>query len=447
MSRPGVAGPSQQTREVVVDGVTFQSNGKTLVRKTGTTNPATSKVPSPTLDNSSPAIGTSPTLSVATTIASTTTASTAPAAVNSKPLVRTRNGLIAVDRFKQAGSKAVSKPPPRQPYSRPITGYPKRARPGRNLTLNKKKTVVKSKKWEKQCKHFTMTGMCGRGLTCKYQHDPTKIALCPLFLTEKCPYKDKPEQCSLSHDPTPERTPICVRFNSTGQCYKGSDCLYPHIRIGAKSGICRDFAVLGYCEKGASCESSHLKECPDFAETGVCKRMGIKGANGCHLPHVIRANQKKIGIATKAQVAAAAAPKDSNPRTNSTTPSSSPTISSAQPVVKKRYVPPGMVLGETSSVDRQPASDDQPGTSQTGTTSSSAGDVAGGPSAMPSADEFISLTFEESDDEDEDEDEEEEGDDEDEEEEDEDEDDEDADAEEVDKEMRLADDDDTGDAW
>lgn len=106
-----------------------------------------------------------------------------------------------------------------------------------------------------------------------------------------------------------------------------------------------------------------------------------------------------------------------------------------------------MVLGETSSVDRQPASDDQPGTSQTGTTSSSAGDVAGGPSAMPSADEFISLTFEESDDEDEDEDEEEEGDDEDEEEEDEDEDDEDADAEEVDKEMRLADDDDTGDAW
>lgn len=35
MSRPGAAGPSQQTREVVVDGVTFQSNGKTLVRKTG----------------------------------------------------------------------------------------------------------------------------------------------------------------------------------------------------------------------------------------------------------------------------------------------------------------------------------------------------------------------------------------------------------------------------
>ncbi|KAG8987708.1 hypothetical protein FRB90_003199, partial [Tulasnella sp. 427] len=34
ISRPGVAGPSQQTREVVVDGVTFQSNGKTLVRKT-----------------------------------------------------------------------------------------------------------------------------------------------------------------------------------------------------------------------------------------------------------------------------------------------------------------------------------------------------------------------------------------------------------------------------
>ncbi|KAG8911059.1 hypothetical protein FRC00_007133, partial [Tulasnella sp. 408] len=286
--------------------------------------------------------------------------------------------------------------------------------------------------------------MCGRGLTCKYQHDPNKIALCPLFLTEKCPYKDKPEQCSLSHDPTPERTPICVRFNSTGQCYKGSDCLYPHIRVGPKTGICRDFAVLGYCEKGASCEASHLKECPDFAETGICKRMGIKGANGCHLPHVIRANQKKIGVATKTQVAAAAAAKDNSSTATSANPSSSPTMASAQPVVKKRYIPPGMVLGETSSIDPQSTTDNQPGTSEAAP-SASAADVAGS-SALPSADEFISLTFEESDDEEEEEEEEDEDEDEDEEDGDGEEDEE-ADAEEVDKEMRLEDDEDTGDAW
>ncbi|KAG8965973.1 hypothetical protein FRC03_012708 [Tulasnella sp. 419] len=140
--------------------------------------------------------------------------------------------------------------------------------------------------------------MCKHGLTCPFQHDPNKVALCPLFLKQTCPHLSDPSSCSLSHDPTPERTPICSRFNSTGDCYKGSSCLYPHIRVGVKTGgVCRDFAVLGYCEKGAQCECDHLKECPDFAATGKCDKMGLKGAAGCKLPHVIRANNKKVAIA------------------------------------------------------------------------------------------------------------------------------------------------------
>lgn len=54
-----------------------------------------------------------------------------------------------------------------------------------------------------------------------------------------------------------------------------------------REGVCRDFAVLGYCEKGLDCEHQHVRECPDFAEKGVCT------TKGCKLPHVIRANRAR----------------------------------------------------------------------------------------------------------------------------------------------------------
>jgi len=60
-----------------------------------------------------------------------------------------------------------------------------------------------------------------------------------------------------------------------------------------RSSVCRDFAVLGYCEKGIDCEEAHIRECPDFAETGSCKNPK------CKLPHVIRANRKNLSTTTK----------------------------------------------------------------------------------------------------------------------------------------------------
>jgi hypothetical protein len=70
-------------------------------------------------------------------------------------------------------------------------------------------------------------------------------------------------------------------------CKNGDACKYPHVRLGARSGVCRDFAVLGYCEKGGECDKEHVRECPDFAETGVCEK------RACKLPHVIRANRRQ----------------------------------------------------------------------------------------------------------------------------------------------------------
>ena len=123
-----------------------------------------------------------------------------------------------------------------------------------------------------------------------YQHDPDKIAICWNFLHGNC--SSTAETCNLSHDPIPERTPLCVHFANNGRCTR-DNCPFPHVRVGQRHGVCRDFAVLGYCAKGLDCEMQHVRECPDFAEKGICS------TKGCKLPHVIRANRnRKVPPAT-----------------------------------------------------------------------------------------------------------------------------------------------------
>lgn len=129
------------------------------------------------------------------------------------------------------------------------------------------------------------SGVCTRGRVCPYKHDPSKIAICWPFLQGSCP--NTAENCSLSHDPTPERTPLCVHFANNGRCKNGDSCLFPHVHVGVRNGVCRDFAVLGYCEKGLDCDKQHVRECPDFAERGTCPD------RKCKLPHVIRANRRR----------------------------------------------------------------------------------------------------------------------------------------------------------
>ena len=129
-----------------------------------------------------------------------------------------------------------------------------------------------------------VTGSCNRGLTCLYQHDPSKIAICWNFLQGNCSYTA--DSCALSHNPTPERTPLCLHFLNKGRCTR-DNCPFPHINVGTRHGVCRDFAVLGYCEKGLDCDKQHVRECPDFAEKGTCL------TKGCKLPHVIRANRNR----------------------------------------------------------------------------------------------------------------------------------------------------------
>ncbi|KAI0272600.1 hypothetical protein BC834DRAFT_857499 [Gloeopeniophorella convolvens] len=151
---------------------------------------------------------------------------------------------------------------------------------------------------DKPCPRFTTTGSCTRGRTCPYKHDPVKIAICWPYLQGNCPHTA--ETCALSHESNPHRTPLCVHFANAGRCTR-ANCLYPHVNVGRREGICRDFAVLGYCEAGIDCPKQHVRECPDFAERGECSD------KRCKLPHVIRANRARKPASTPAPTVATAA--------------------------------------------------------------------------------------------------------------------------------------------
>ncbi|GLB43404.1 putative zinc finger [Lyophyllum shimeji] len=280
LPRPQVQPPSTEVKDVVLNGIAFESSGRSLVRK---------DLPKPT--SSAPTIPR--------------------AKPQQKPPFTRKSGHLIP-------SSRVYKPKP----SRGRRGRPR----NRNMTLDNTTRSYQSrakrlKYSDKPCPRFTTTGAlssgfkklqiscflkaasslaskymfttlslfhflgsCSRGLTCPYQHDPLKIAICWNFLQGNCPNTE--ETCNLSHDPTPERTPLCLHFLNKGRCTR-DNCPFPHVNVGARHGVCRDFAVLGYCERGLDCDKQHVRECPDFAENGTCT------TKGCKLPHVIRANRTR----------------------------------------------------------------------------------------------------------------------------------------------------------
>lgn len=135
--------------------------------------------------------------------------------------------------------------------------------------------------WVTLTQILSHVGQCPKGPLCPYIHDPAKVAICKDYLqTGSCPASDS---CDLSHESIPERTPACLHF-LRGKCSNPS-CRYAHVRVNPSAQVCKDFAVLGYCSKGAACPERHVHECPDYANTGVCRKPK------CHLPHVDRAGQ------------------------------------------------------------------------------------------------------------------------------------------------------------
>ncbi|KAJ7698966.1 hypothetical protein B0H17DRAFT_1006413 [Mycena rosella] len=257
-SRP--APPTTQVTDVVLNGVAFESSNRSLVRK---------DLPKP------------PSTSAAKPIAQRPHFLPAPGARVYKP---------KPSRGRRGGPVNMTLTNSRRPYQ---SVAPPKSDLSLMSTPRSRRLATKRLKYsDKPCPRFTTTGSCSRGLTCLYQHDPAKIAICWNFLQGNC--SNTAETCNLSHDPTPERTPLCLHFLNKGRCTR-ERCPFPHVNVGARTGVCRDFAVLGYCAAGLDCAKQHVRECPDFAERGAC------ATKGCKLPHVIRANRNR-------KPAAAAAP-------------------------------------------------------------------------------------------------------------------------------------------
>ncbi|OSD02950.1 hypothetical protein PYCCODRAFT_1409817 [Trametes coccinea BRFM310] len=265
--RPPVSLPTEK-RDVVIGGVAFESSGRSLVRKDLPKPPP--KPPSTAGLQSAPRTSTSH-----------------PAFVRNKAgtlINPARTYKPKTSRRGRPMNRNMTLNNTRRPYQS-VSLYPTAFHTAFTALSRSRRLLAKKAKYsDKPCPRFTSTGSCNRGLTCMYQHDPNKVAICWAFLQGNCPHTA--ETCPLSHDPTPERTPLCVHFANNGRCTR-ANCPFPHVRVGPREGICRDFAVLGYCEKGLDCDKQHVRECPDFAEKGQCT------TKGCKLPHVIRANRKR----------------------------------------------------------------------------------------------------------------------------------------------------------
>lgn len=123
-------------------------------------------------------------------------------------------------------------------------------------------------------------GSCPKGPSCRFIHDPDKVALCKDFLKDgKCL---NGESCDLSHDFTPERVPNCLHY-AKGNCTK-PDCPFTHSQALPSAPVCEAFGFNNYCDKGACCTERHVFECPNFSNAGVCK------IRGCKLLHRERAS-------------------------------------------------------------------------------------------------------------------------------------------------------------
>ncbi|PNH31852.1 hypothetical protein BJF96_g4873 [Verticillium dahliae] len=113
---------------------------------------------------------------------------------------------------------------------------------------------------------------CPKGPNCRYIHNASKVAVCRDFLQKgKCA---NGEDCDLSHDLCPQRTPTCLHFIK-GNC-ANHECPYAHNNVSPGALVCRPFGLYGFCEAGQECTERHVSECPDFSNTGVCKTKGCK---------------------------------------------------------------------------------------------------------------------------------------------------------------------------
>ena len=94
-----------------------------------------------------------------------------------------------------------------------------------------------------------------------------RTPICPTFWKGvECsdPYcrkrHDIPKECAM---------PVCSFFQRHGQCLRGEDCVFRHVRVNPRAVPCPAFALLGFCED-EHCKMRHVRAPKATNGTGVC---------------------------------------------------------------------------------------------------------------------------------------------------------------------------------
>lgn len=98
----------------------------------------------------------------------------------------------------------------------------------------------------------------------RVHHDAETTPICPTFMRGILCTK---ANCMKRHDvPLSAATPVCSFFQHQGQCNKGIDCPFRHIKVNPQAMTCPSFSLLGFCED-EKCKMKHFRQ----DKKGVCK--------------------------------------------------------------------------------------------------------------------------------------------------------------------------------
>lgn len=83
-----------------------------------------------------------------------------------------------------------------------------------------------------------------------------KTPICPTYLRGlQC----QDELCRKRHDvPRDFATPVCSFFLRHGNCLRGEECVFRHVKVNPSAMICPSFSLLGFCED-TTCPMQHVR--------------------------------------------------------------------------------------------------------------------------------------------------------------------------------------------
>jgi Zinc finger C-x8-C-x5-C-x3-H type (and similar) len=98
--------------------------------------------------------------------------------------------------------------------------------------------------------------------------DVKKAPICPTYLRGlQC----QDEFCRKRHDvPRDFATPVCSFFLRHGNCLRGEECVFRHVKVNPSAMVCPSFSLLGFCEDEA-CQMQHVRQ-----RIGATKSVGQK---------------------------------------------------------------------------------------------------------------------------------------------------------------------------